>query len=260
MPQGHALRAWFTGSNHNAESIALYPSCPENFEIHLDAVPKSDMLSNNTSREDRAVDYDDLTQERHMECSICKERELKAADEKASGVCGFCSREQKFKEFALSCGLTRFPDTRGERYVYYTSGRIAGKKSEEVSLIDELWNALVRSKGASKELMVPVKRMKAYYVRYGEFVECEVTSIAAPGRWGRGRDFWAVVNGNREKVHDYDLKEFTDKNTEKANKIKALEKESEKISNEIDKLKEAMTPFVIPKDVERRRHTSKKPG
>ena len=64
---------------------------------------------------------------------------------------------QKFAAFAVEHGLERFPDPDGERYVYRTDLRCEGKKVECTDLIDELWNALVRSQGR-EELCVPVVR------------------------------------------------------------------------------------------------------
>lgn len=57
------------------------------------------------------------------------------------------AQKQAFSAFAAEVGLTRFPDPRGERYVYNIDGRCAGKKVEETDLMDELWNALVLTKG-----------------------------------------------------------------------------------------------------------------
>lgn len=62
-------------------------------------------------------------------------------------------REQEFAEFAIECGLTRFPDPTGERYVYNVDCSFAGKGRPilhlsyvEIDLMDELWNALARAK------------------------------------------------------------------------------------------------------------------
>lgn len=56
-------------------------------------------------------------------------------------------REWEFAEFAKECGLTRFPDPSGDRYVYNLKCDIMGKKGEEIGLMDELWNALAKAKG-----------------------------------------------------------------------------------------------------------------
>lgn len=68
-------------------------------------------------------------------------------------VCCWCAHKSKFAEFAKSCGLKRFPDPTGERYVYLLNGQCAGKKSEEIDFIDELWAALVRATGGDKSLI-----------------------------------------------------------------------------------------------------------
>lgn len=65
---------------------------------------------------------------------------------------GPCDEKQRFGAFAISCGLTRYPDPSGERYVYKTDGTLAGKKIECIDLIDELWNALVKAKGGAPHL------------------------------------------------------------------------------------------------------------
>ena len=64
---------------------------------------------------------------------------------------------QKFANFAIEHGLDRFPVPDGERYIRRTDLSIAGKKVECTDLIDDLWNALVRSQGR-EELCVPVDR------------------------------------------------------------------------------------------------------
>ncbi len=61
-------------------------------------------------------------------------------------VCVWCSQKRKFSDFAESCGLKRYPDPTGERYVYNLDGSCDGKKGECTDLIDELWNALAASK------------------------------------------------------------------------------------------------------------------
>lgn len=61
--------------------------------------------------------------------------------------CWHCRTEERFTAFARECGLECYPDPSGERYVYHLGGDCAGKKSECVHLIDDLWNALVRAKG-----------------------------------------------------------------------------------------------------------------
>jgi hypothetical protein len=71
-----------------------------------------------------------------------------------SGSCWRCARAERFSAFAASCGLTRFPDPSGERYLYRLHGAIAGKKSEWVDFMDDLWNALVRAKGGADDLLL----------------------------------------------------------------------------------------------------------
>ena len=64
------------------------------------------------------------------------------------GVCCFCKEREEYAALARECGLTRYPDPSGERYVYYLDGKNAGKKSENTDFIDELWDALRRLRGA----------------------------------------------------------------------------------------------------------------
>ncbi len=59
-----------------------------------------------------------------------------------------------FRDFARSCGLTRFPEPDGERYVFTLAGDCAGKKSECLDFMDELWNALVRVRGGDESLLL----------------------------------------------------------------------------------------------------------
>jgi hypothetical protein len=59
----------------------------------------------------------------------------------------FSEREKQFSQFAKSCGLDRFVDPNGERYVYNLDGSTAGKKVEEIEFMDDLWNALANAKG-----------------------------------------------------------------------------------------------------------------
>ncbi len=68
--------------------------------------------------------------------------------------CRFCVKRKRFSDFARSCGLACYPDPDGERYVYHLDGDCAGKKSECIHLIDDLWNALVKAKGGPQTLMV----------------------------------------------------------------------------------------------------------
>lgn len=70
------------------------------------------------------------------------------------GVCESCADLAKFAAFAKTCGLTRFPDPSGERYVYRLDGRLAGKKSECPDFMEELWDALVRAKGGGGDLIL----------------------------------------------------------------------------------------------------------
>jgi hypothetical protein len=83
-----------------------------------------------------------------MKCHICGDQ-YDQADITPSGSCRWCARVERFSAFAASCGLTRFPDPSGERYLYRLNGDIAGKKSECLDFMDDLWNALVRAKGAA---------------------------------------------------------------------------------------------------------------
>lgn len=79
-------------------------------------------------------------------CAICRD-EYDDADVTPEGACLSCARKTAFASFAASCGLSRFPDPSGERYVYRTDGKFAGKKGECVDLMDDLWDALCRAKG-----------------------------------------------------------------------------------------------------------------
>lgn len=78
-------------------------------------------------------------------CSVC--RVSLEADQMQGDTCRWCTTKAKFSAFAEKCGLTRYPDPDGERYVYGLDGRVTGKKIEEEDFIDELWNALVRMAG-----------------------------------------------------------------------------------------------------------------
>lgn len=63
--------------------------------------------------------------------------------------------KQKFADFAKECGLEEFPAPDGGRAVYGTDMKLAGKKIEYTGLIDDLWNALARSKGRD-DMCVPI--------------------------------------------------------------------------------------------------------
>ena len=87
-----------------------------------------------------------------MKCSTCGDDYPEEYIE--DGVCRFCLGKKRFAAFAKECGLAVYPDPTGERYVYHLDGDCAGKKSECVHLIDDLWNALVRAKGESADLIL----------------------------------------------------------------------------------------------------------
>ncbi len=86
-------------------------------------------------------------------CRICH-NEYDARDILPGGLCIHCDRQRRFAAFARSCGLTRYPDPSGERYVYTVDGACAGKKSECIDFMDELWNALVEAKGKGGDLLI----------------------------------------------------------------------------------------------------------
>ena len=88
-----------------------------------------------------------------VKCSACG-GSFDKADFVIDGKCGFCRRQEAFAIFARQCGLRRYPDPTGERYVYRLDGRCVGKKSENVNFMDELWNALVRSGGGDDGLLL----------------------------------------------------------------------------------------------------------
>lgn len=82
-----------------------------------------------------------------MKCQQCNNQDVDAEDMEGDS-CRLCSSAQRFAKFADECGLSRFVDPTGERYVYDTKTlRCSGKKSEETDLMDELWNALATAKG-----------------------------------------------------------------------------------------------------------------
>ena len=56
-------------------------------------------------------------------------------------------RDKQFALFAEENGLNKYPHPHGERYLFKTDGDCAGKKSENVEFIDDLWDALARAKG-----------------------------------------------------------------------------------------------------------------
>lgn len=85
------------------------------------------------------------------DCKVCTDQYPK--DVLVDGVCIFCRRKSQFADFARKCGLQAYPSPSGERYVYRLDGKLLGKKSEEIDFIDELWAALVRTNGASDELI-----------------------------------------------------------------------------------------------------------
>lgn len=80
-----------------------------------------------------------------MKCAKCEE-EYKA-DQMVGDVCCWCERQQVFAAFAKECGLDKYPDPTGERYVYDLDGSCAGKKVEVIEFMDELWNALAAKCG-----------------------------------------------------------------------------------------------------------------
>lgn len=83
-------------------------------------------------------------------CVQCKD-EYPDAELNADGACEACakhvSRAKRFREFAAEMGLYAYPDPSGERYLYGSDGICAGKKSENIEFMDDLWDALARSKG-----------------------------------------------------------------------------------------------------------------
>jgi hypothetical protein len=89
---------------------------------------------------------------KQKKCKVCKYEYDR--EDVESGVCRGCAAKRRFGDFARSCGLARFPDPSGERYVYNADGSFAGKKGEETDLIDELWDALVRAKGGDPALLL----------------------------------------------------------------------------------------------------------
>jgi len=80
------------------------------------------------------------------ECKTCSEEicEDEMATEKD---CRWCVRKKAFASFASECGLERYPCPTGERYVYRLDGSCDGKKGECVDFMDDLWDALAKSKG-----------------------------------------------------------------------------------------------------------------
>lgn len=65
------------------------------------------------------------------------------------------TREELFAAFARDNGLSMYPDPTGERYLFPAEGaENCCKKNEHVELIDELWNALVKAKGGSEDLLL----------------------------------------------------------------------------------------------------------
>ena len=81
-----------------------------------------------------------------MQCEQCEDDF--EDDVMVGSCCRWCAAKRAFATFAGECGLSRFVDPTGERYVYSTvSLACSGKKSEEIDLMDELWNALATAKG-----------------------------------------------------------------------------------------------------------------
>lgn len=91
--------------------------------------------------------------EAEIKCQTCFD-EYPADYIGSDGICRHCARKATFSAFALACGLTRFPDPAGERYVYRLNGKLAGKKVEETDFIDELWDALVRTANGDCKLLL----------------------------------------------------------------------------------------------------------
>ena len=89
-----------------------------------------------------------------MKCRVCRDEFDQLNGPTSSGACRSCARKKLFAAFAKACGLKRYPDPTGERYVYRTNGDLDGKKSECVDFMDELWNALVRAENANSDLLL----------------------------------------------------------------------------------------------------------
>lgn len=87
-----------------------------------------------------------------MPCTICSD-EYEGID-LIDGKCRWCRKKELFAQFAKSCGLKWYPDPTGERYLYSCNGGCVLKKSEHVSYMEELWNALVKASGGSDDLML----------------------------------------------------------------------------------------------------------
>lgn len=85
-----------------------------------------------------------------MEEKECEKCDRTLADD---GTCPNCIRVKKFRAFAMSNGLTRYPDPSGERYVCGLDGSVR-KKSESAGFMDELWDVLVKAKGGDKTLFL----------------------------------------------------------------------------------------------------------
>ena len=93
-------------------------------------------------------------------CKVCRENVCDVGVLSATGVCWLCEKEAAFAAFAQSCGLTRFPEARGERYVRFLDLKSAGKKAENTDFIDELWNALVRTNHGADSLLLPESKVR----------------------------------------------------------------------------------------------------
>lgn len=83
-------------------------------------------------------------QEASVTCEKCGDQF--ESGQMCGSMCRWCQENSRFAAFAASCGLTRYPDPSGERYVYRLDGSCDGKKGECTDFIDELWNALAEAK------------------------------------------------------------------------------------------------------------------
>ena len=70
-------------------------------------------------------------------CRECKDGYDDDVFDDAAGMCRWCVQKRAFSAFAASCGLKRYPDPTGERYVYQNNGDLDGKKVECTDFIDE---------------------------------------------------------------------------------------------------------------------------
>ena len=92
-------------------------------------------------------------------------------------------------------------------------------------------------------------RTEAYLWNYEGFKVVTVTSVAEEGYYGAGKSFWVNDGTKRKKERFSSLYPVNEHNTDLVDAIKAKDAERERISEQIESLKEKLKPIEVPKEI-----------